>query len=181
MDDFGRFGGPVVVGQIEWRQQVGIERFVVSVLETFLFFHDRLPEVHEDDPLVRLGDAILQPGRDTQFLRLHRENQRGLKVFWDDDVIEPHQAAERRGNDSAGTGQSDLPGNVRRVSNREVPIVKADGAARAEIDEFFYGGLDQANAPVVAVQADVVGQVVDGVEQVLVVPAPDDFQIRPFV
>jgi hypothetical protein len=110
----------VAVGEVQRGQQRGVEPFVRIALEPVHHLLPLDPEVHGDEPLVDLDDAVLKPGRDGELLLLDGEDEGGLGGERDGDVVELHQAAQGGHDDRAGSGQADLPRDRGLVADREV-------------------------------------------------------------
>ena len=155
VEDLRRLAQVVAVGDVELGQQLGVQRLVVAVA---LLLHDLLGEVHVDQALVDLDDAVLKPGGNVQFLRLGGQDQVGLNVLGDADAVEGHQGPQARRDDGAGAGQADAVRDVRVVADREVLVVQLDLVFLAVVVEPLDRGLQQADAAVVAVQPHVLDQ-----------------------
>ena len=181
MDHFGRLAHLRTVGNVQRRQQPGLQRLVHPALVTAMFLHPIPVEIHVDQALVGLHHAVLQPGRDPQLLGLDRQYQRRLYLKRNRDLVELHQAAERGRDDRAGAGQADLSGDVGLVADREILVVQTMSLTPAVLDELLDRRLHQPDPAVVAVQTDVVDQVVHRVEAALILLAEDQLQPVPFV
>jgi len=181
VDHLGRLAHVGAVGNVERRQERGVERLVHAALEAAARLHPLAVEVHVDQAFVHLDHAVLQAGRDPQLLSLHRQHQRRLYPARDLDAVELRQAAERGHDDRAGAGQPDLPGDVGLVADGEIPLVKPLFSGLTVLDEPLDRRLDQPDPAVVAVQLHVVGQLPDRAEAALVFLAPDDLHLVPLV
>ena len=181
MDHFGRFALVPAIGNVQRRQQSGIERFILAVREAMILPHPRPVEIHIDQTFIDLRDPVLQSGGDTQFLGLHAKHQRRLNFAGNSDPIEFHEASQRGDDNRAGAGQPDLPRDVALVANRKVLRVQRKSLAATVFDELLDGGLHQPDPAVVTVQADIADQFVDRVESGLIVPAENDLDAVPFV
>ena len=157
---------------------LGIQRLVVAVP---LLFHDLLGEVHVDQALVDLDDAVLKPGGNPQFARLGGQDQVGLDVLGDADAVEGHQGPQARRDDGAGAGQAHAVRNIRAVPDREVLVVQLDLVFLAVVVELLDRGLQEADAAIVAVQPHVLHQARDAVEAGAVLLAGQDLQLRRLV
>lgn len=82
---------------------------------------------------------------------------------------------------AARPGQSDLSWNVTLITHREVAIVQLELVAVTELDEAFDRGFDEPNSTVVAVRANVLGQLFHGSKSAAIFLAEDDFDVLPFV
>ncbi len=124
VDHLGRLAHVGAVGHVERRKQRGIQRFIDPALEAGEALDPLLGEIHVHQAFVNLDHPILQSGRNSQLLLLHRQHQGRLHLPRDLDSVEFHQAPQRGHNDRAGAGKSHLPGNAALIADREVPLVK---------------------------------------------------------
>src|SRR5437870_13451357 len=99
VEDFGRLAQPIVVTDIDRRQQRWVHWLVIVTPKTI---HDSLlltREVHVHPSFVNLHDAVLQAGCNTQLVRLDGKNQAWLYLAGDVHAVERSQAAQRGGDD----------------------------------------------------------------------------------
>ena len=111
----------------------------------------------------------------------HQQDERRLRFDRNLHVVEVHQAAQRRHDDGARAGKAHLARNRGLVPHREVPVVQPHPHGTAVLHEPLDRRLDQADAAVVAVQADIACQVVHRVEAGAVVVGEHDLDGVPLV
>mmetsp|Transcript_41853 Transcript_41853/g.132112 ORF Transcript_41853/g.132112 Transcript_41853/m.132112 type:complete len:238 (+) Transcript_41853:146-859(+) len=118
--DLARVGRVLDKGEPERRESGGGETRIVAVAAPL---QQLLCEVHEHAALVRLYDAVLQPGGDAELTALDAQDkggpqrQRHLLIF---DLKKVEQAAQRRRDNGRRAGESHLPRDVGVVGEREV-------------------------------------------------------------
>ena len=107
-------------------------------------------EVHGDDALVTLDDAVLQAGVDAE-VRLARQDQRGAIFHRDVDVVVAHQAFETGDDDGGGAGEARLLGDVGLVLEAESAAVEPNAALGAPRVKLAAQRAKKAHTAVVAV------------------------------
>src|SRR5258706_719792 len=150
-----------IVGDVERWKLRGAQRLVDSVAAGF---EQLAIEIHVDDAFIRLDDAILKAGADSELFLLDRERQPGEKVLGDFHVVELHEGAEGRDDDRAVAGEADESGAIGFEGDREVAVLELDIIVVAVIAEALDGGFDEAHATVVAVERYVAEEGLDIVE-----------------
>jgi len=149
VEDLGALGEVAAVGDVDGGQGGGVEPLVLAVAAAL---HQAPPQVHVHQAVVGLRDAVLQTGRNAQFPGFHRQDEVG--EFWqgDPDSVKAAQCAKARGDDGAGACQADRPGDVGGVFEREAAVREAQAGRRRVIVKSLDGGLQEAQAAVIAVQ-----------------------------
>lgn len=166
---FGEVGG---VGDVEWREERGVEGFVEAVAETV---HEGGVEVHEDDAFVDLDDAVLETGGDIEFDFFCGEDEGRERVERDLDVVEAHEGAEAGGDDGGGACEADVVGDIAAVGEAEVACGEGDAFGFAVIGEDLAGGFEESDPAVVAEALDVVAELGETEEVGVVAIVGDDF------
>jgi len=145
-----------VVGDEQRRQAGRVERLIQPVA---VALHARFVEIHEHHAFVNLNDAVLESGADVEFLQLHGEDEIRQDRLGNVHAEELHQRTDGGGDDGARTGQPDAHRDVGVILDGEIAVQRSAGAA-APVAEFLDGGLDEADAPVIAVLADVFQKII---------------------
>ena len=170
-----------MIGHVERWQEVDRHRFISVARQAANIPFLLLGEIHVDQTFVNLDDTVLQSAGDAEFLFFHGQNQRRLRFARDLDPVEFHEAAQRRHDQRAGAGHSDLSRNVRLIANGEVALVKRQLVGLTVLNKAFDGGFDQPNAAVVAVEFYILRQVVDGTEPRAVILGEHDVHGIPLI
>ena len=172
VEDLGAFGEVCGVGDVEGREERGVEGFVEAVAETV---HEGGVEVHEDDAFVDLDDAVLEPGGDIEFDFFGGEDEGRERVERDLDVVEAHEGAEAGGDDGGGACEADVVGDIAAVGEAEVAGGEGDAFGFAVIGEDLAGGFEESDPAVVAEALDVVAELGETEEVGVVAVVGDDF------
>ena len=96
-------------------------------------FHHGLIEIHVDQALIGLRNAVLKTRRNLQFIGFNRQNQVSQIRLWDGDAIECHQGPHARRNDGTGPRQAHKVRNVRIIAQREIALMQDDALLAAMI------------------------------------------------
>lgn len=171
VEDLGAFGEVCGVGDVEWREERGVEGFVEAVAETV---HESGVEVHEDDAFVDLDDAVLEPGGDIEFDFFCGEDEGRERVEGDLDVVEAHEGAEAGGDDGGGACEADVVWDIAAVGEPEVACWEGDAFGFAVIGEDLAGGFEEPDPAVVAEALDVVAELGETEELGVVAVVGDD-------
>ena len=181
MENLGRLADVRLERNVQRQVSRDCHAFIRAVGQPVDGFHLLFVEVHVDHALVRLNDAVLQPGGNVKLLHLDRQNQRRQQIRRDVYIVELHQRPHGCGDNGAGTRHADLSRDFGFVTNREVAIVQRLAFGVTIFDKPFNRRFNQTHAAVVPVQNDVVNQVADGLKLALVFQTGNDFHLFPFV
>ena len=176
--DLGALGEVGTVGDVEGREQGRVQHMVAAIA---LPRHDGPAEVHEDRGLIGLGDAVLQPGPDAELFRLDREDEIGQQGGGYLHPVKGHERPHAGGDDGTRPGQAQPVGDVAAVADGEVAVVEGQALGLAVLVKLLDGGLQQADAAIVAVELHIFIQPPDTGKDAAVALLGLDFQLGRLV